>query len=55
LRLLVVIVELMSFGEHPLMQDTGNQDGSMFLPVKQDMLAMFVTVQAGANIITGAA
>ncbi len=54
LRLVVLIVEGMSFGKHPLMQDAGNQNAATFLPVKQDMLAMLVTVHAGANVIANA-
>jgi hypothetical protein len=50
-----LIVEGMSFGEHALMQDTGNQNAPAFLPVEQHVLAMFMPAQAGANVITGAA
>lgn len=37
----VLVVKSMSFGEHALMQDAGNQNAAMFLPVKHDMFAGF--------------
>jgi len=54
LWLLVLIVEGVSFRQHTLMQDAGNEDASMLAPVEEDVLAMLVTAQAGANVIANA-
>jgi hypothetical protein len=43
------------FQEHALMQDAGNQNAASFLPVEQNMFAILMTAQAGANFITDAA
>jgi len=37
------------------MQDAANQNAASFLPVEQNMFAMLITAQAGANFITDAA
>jgi hypothetical protein len=50
-----LIVEAVSFREHTLMQDAGNEDASALLPVEQDVPAMLMSAQAGANVITDAA
>jgi hypothetical protein len=55
LPLVVLIVEGVSFWKHPLMEDARNQNAATFHPVKQDMLAMLTTAQAGANVIADAA
>ena len=55
LRLVVLIVEDMSFGEHALMKNARNHDAFTFLPVKHDVLAMLMTAQTGANVITKSA
>ena len=49
-----MIVEGVSFRQHTLMQDAGNEDASMLSPVEEDVLAMLVTAQAGANVIANA-
>jgi len=54
LWLLVLIVEGVSFRQHTLMQNAGNEDASMLSPVEEDVLAMLVTAQAGANVIANA-
>lgn len=54
LWLLVLIVEGVSFRQHTLTQDAGNEDASMLSPVEEDVLAMLVTAQAGANVIANA-
>jgi hypothetical protein len=50
-----LIVDGVSFGQHPLMEDTRNENASTLLAVEHDVTAMFVTVQAGANVITQSA
>ena len=45
----------MSVGQHAPVQDSRNQNASAPLPVEYDVLAMLMTSQAGANVITGPA
>jgi hypothetical protein len=55
LRLVVLIVDGVSFGQHALMQDARNQNAATFLAVEHDMPAMLVTAQAGANVFAKSA
>jgi hypothetical protein len=41
----------MSFRQHTLMQDTGDENAAALLPLKNDVLAMLVAAQAGANLV----
>jgi len=45
----------MSFGQHALMQDAGNQNTSALLPIEQDMLAMLMAAQARTNFVAESA
>ena len=51
----VFVVESLLFGQHALMQDTGNQNAAEFFPVKHNMLALLHAPQPRANFITRAA
>ena len=46
----VLVIDSMPVGQHALMQDAGNQDAIPLLPVKQDVLAVFVTAQARTDM-----
>ena len=50
--LIVLIVDGVPVGQHALMQDARNQNTITLLTVEQHMLAMLMTPQAGANVIT---
>src|SRR5271154_5087406 len=45
----------MTIGQHPLMQDTGNQGPATLLPIEHDVPAMLMTAQARTDVITGSA
>ena len=51
----VFIVDSLVFGQHALMQDTGNQNAARVLPVKHHMLALLHPTQPKANFIARAA
>ena len=51
----VFIVDSLVFGQHALMQDTGNQNAARVLPVKHHMLALLHPTQPRANFIARAA
>src|SRR5215469_4458257 len=51
LRLVVLIVDGVSFGQHALMQDARNKNAATLLAVEHDVSAMLMTAQAGANVI----
>ena len=51
--LLVFVVDVLVFGQHALMQDTGNHDAAEFLPVKYDVPALLQAPQTRANFIAG--
>jgi hypothetical protein len=48
--LLVLIVEGVSFRQHTLTQDAGNEDASMLSPVEEDVLAMLVTARRSSSV-----
>jgi hypothetical protein len=50
LWLLVLIVEGVSFRQHTLTQDAGNEDASMLSPVEEDVLAMLVTARRSSSV-----
>ncbi len=50
-----VIVDGVSIGKHPLVQDAKNQNASGVLTVKHDMPAAFHSTQTGTNIVTAPA
>src|SRR5208337_3627016 len=50
----VFVLDGLVFGQHPLMQNTGNQNAAGFLPVKHHMLALRHAPQARSNFITRA-
>jgi hypothetical protein len=50
----VLVLDGLVFGQHPLMQNTGNQNAAGLLPVKHHMLALLHAPQARSNFITGA-
>ena len=52
--LVVFVVDSLLFGQHALMQDTGNQNAAGFLPVKHNMLALLHAPQPRASFITRA-
>jgi len=52
LRLVVLIVDGVSIGQHALMQDTRNQNTTTLLAVEHDVFAMLMAAQGGANVIT---
>ena len=52
LRFVVLIVDGVPIGQHALMQDARNENAATLLAVEHDVLAMFMAVQAGTNVIT---
>src|SRR5271166_1283319 len=50
----VLVLDGLVFGQHPLMQNTGNQNAARFLPVKHHMLALLHAPEARSNFITRA-
>jgi hypothetical protein len=50
-----LVVNGVSIGQHALMQDARNQNASALLAVENDVHAMFMTAQAGANVVTESA
>jgi len=52
LRFVVLIVDDVSIGQHPLMQDARNQNSATLLAVEHHVLAMLQTAQPRANIVT---
>ena len=52
LRLVVLIVDGVSIGQHALMQDARNENATTLLAVEHDVLSMLMAVQAGANVTT---
>src|ERR1035437_4597752 len=50
----VVVLDGVSFRQHPLMQDAGNENASRLTPEKHDVPALFHAAQARANAIAGA-
>jgi hypothetical protein len=44
-----------SIGQHALMQNARNYNATALLAVKQNVRAMLMTVQAGANVIAESA
>jgi hypothetical protein len=52
LRLVVLILGRVKFGQHALMQDSRNWNATALLTVEHDVLAMLQTTQARANLIT---
>ena len=55
LRLVALIVDGVSFGQHALMQDARNQNTPRLLTIKHNVLAMLQTAQAMTNILTESA
>jgi hypothetical protein len=55
LSFIVIIVHGVSFWNHALVQDAGNQNSLGFLAVKDNMLATLHSAQAAANILTASA
>src|ERR1017187_2331869 len=49
-----VVIDGVSFRQHPLMQDAGNENASRLTPEKHDVPALFHAAQARANAIAGA-
>jgi hypothetical protein len=49
----VSVVDDVSFGQHALMQDAGNQNASGVLAIEHNVPTDLHTTQAGANIIAG--
>jgi hypothetical protein len=46
----LIVVDRMSVGQHPLMQDARNQNTTGLLTVENHVFAMLQTAQAGANL-----
>lgn len=44
----LIFLNEVPFRQHPLMQDTGNEDASRFTPEKHDVLALFHAAQPRA-------
>ena len=51
----VLIVDGVSIGQHPLMEHAGNENAGTFLAVEHDVLSMLKAAQAGANLIANSA
>jgi hypothetical protein len=49
----VFVVNALVFRQHALMQDSGNEDTSGFLPVKDNMLALLHATHAWTNMFAG--
>src|ERR1017187_4062234 len=49
-----VVIDGVSFRQHPLMQDAGNENASRLTPEKHDVPALLHAAQARANAIAGA-
>jgi hypothetical protein len=45
-----LVIDCVPLGQHPFMQDTGDQNAVLLLSVEQDALAMLVPTQAGADM-----
>lgn len=50
-----VVIEKVSFRQHPLMQDPGDENAVLFTPKKHNMAALFRAAQARADMIARAA
>jgi hypothetical protein len=51
-RLFVSVIRRMDPGQHPFMEDTGNQNPALLPSIEYDMFAMLKTAQARTNVAT---
>ena len=51
----LVVIDCVSFRQHPLVQDTRNKNAAHLTPEKHDVFALLDSAQAGANVIARAA
>ena len=49
----VIVIDGVSFRQHPLMENSRNENAARLAPEKHDMLALFDTAQAWADVIAG--
>jgi hypothetical protein len=51
----VLFFDRVSFGQHTLVENAGNQDAARHLPEKHNVTAALHPAQAGTNVVTGPA